>query len=678
MALTSKINRSNSNLLNAKSSRSSGKSRKERNQVPSRTLLEISDEWIRPKLNLIFYISLFFTVILGVFLFDVKISTGGDDSGYIEMANDFIKGRSFPTWHGPLYSIILSLIIQIFGLNLIWLKLLSFLFIVTHLFLYYHTFRKLISPTLLAILLLIVSVNSTILYFASQTYTEAIYMFLQSLLVYFYTRFFLIENPENNLTLKAQSLQWLAVGFCIFLASLTREIGIITLFIIVLMLLLNKNFRSAASVVVSYLIFLIPYKIYKLIVWGSDISKGSRPFHEILLKNYYKPEAGYENFSGMIVRLFENSRLYLSKHFMIGIGLKDTGSTEISWVVTALIIGLLILGLYFAFRRSRVMLFIALNLGASMGATFLALQQHWDQMRMVIIYIPMMLLLMAWGIQQLSMIKRLGFMILLLPIIFSIIFFKTLGQTIEKIKVNQKVLAKNIEGDLYYGFTPDWQNFLLMSEWVGKNIPVSKVVASRKPSMSFIYSKGRDFYGMYRLTTAAPEQFLTDLKKRTGELSIIPNKILNIPAPVDLQVSLRKDKVGCVVEGVEIYGVYEFKGEEGKNQLKQLGQLNVKPFTTDSLLRKFRSSTLSWYAVSPDSLYRDLKNNKVDYVLVSSLRGKANMKSEVIINNIQRHLFFVEQKYPGVFKLVHQIGGKESEPSWLYEVDYRNLSSKNP
>jgi hypothetical protein len=655
------------------SSANSPKKRKDRNPVASKTFLETSDAWIGARLNLVFYIAIFLTVMIGALLFDVKISTGGDDSGYIEMANDFLKGRSFPTWHGPLYAIILSFIIWIFGINLIWLKLFSFLFIVLHLTLFYHTFKRIIAPSIFAPLLLIISLNSTILYFASQTYTEAMYMFLQSLLVFLFIRFYLSEKQDQKGTLKEQYLQWLILGFSLFAVSLTREIGIISLFIIVLMLLLDKNFRSSVMVVVSYLIFLLPYKLYQNLVWGVAVSKTSRPMHEILLKNFYKPESGYENFSGMVVRLFENARLYLSKHFMIGIGLMDPESTQTSWIVTILIIVFLLIALYFAFRRSKVMLFIALNLGCSMGATFLALQQHWDQMRMVIIYIPLILLLMAWSIEQLSKVKGLGFVIVLLPIFLSVVFFKTLGQTVEKIKVNQKVLAKNIDGDLYYGFTPDWQNFLIMSEWVGKNIPSSKVVASRKPSMSFIYSKGRDFFGMYRLATSAPEQFLGALKKRTGELTIIPNKALNVPAPVDLGVSLRKAKVGCVVEGTDIFGVYEFKGIEGKNHLLQLRQLNIQPLSTDSLLRRVRTSTLACYAISPDTLVSDLHNNKIDYVLVSSLRGKAKMKSEIVINNIQRHLFFIEQKYPGVFKLVYQVGGNEEEPSWLYEVDYHKL-----
>ncbi len=157
---------------------------------------------------------------------------------------------------------------------------------------------------------------------------------------------------------------------------------------------------------------------------------------------------------------------------------------------------------------------MSLYLGAAISATFISLQQSWDQMRMIVIYIPMLLLLLAWGVQQFSERKGFGFLAVLLPFFLVFVFFKTLGHSVEKMKVNQKVLAKNLSGNLYYGFTPDWQNYLLMSKWVGEHIPDTAVVASRKPSMSFIYSNGRDFYGMYRFPSYEPGELVNGIKSK--------------------------------------------------------------------------------------------------------------------------------------------------------------------
>jgi hypothetical protein len=640
--------------------------------VSNKGFLEKLDAWFEPKMNLFFFISIFLTVIFGIYLFDVKISTGGDDSSYIEMAHNFIKGKSFPTWHGPFYCIFLSIPIVIFGVNVILLKVVSFIFIIAQLVLFYYTFRKVVSPSLLALIMLVVSVNSTILYFASQTYSEAMYMFLQSLVIYLFIKNYLISKDEPGLTMRKEIVRAVVVGLFVFLASLTRNIGIIFLPVMLLVLLLDKRIRASIMLVASYFVYYFPYKLYKYFIWNTEISKGSRPFHEILLKNFYNPSAGYEDFSGMVVRFFENARLYLSKHFMISIGLHDPTTTDKSYFITIVIAALLILALYYAIKRNRVMFFMGLSILGSMAATFIALQQSWDQMRMIIIYVPMLLLFIAWGLQQQAEKKGYGFIYLLIPALLVLIFFKTLDNTADKAKANKKVLAKNIKGNKYYGFTPDWQNYLLMSEWVGKNIPREVVVAARKPSMSFIYSKGRDFYGMYRFPTETPDALLGKLKQRTGELMILPNKAIQANWPVELQLAIKQSNVAFVAEGSDIYGVYDFKNPTGQGVMQALNGFQVQLINSDSLLNRLKTSSQSTFAVSPDTLINNLRRGKVDYIIVASLRANPNMNTGNIINNIQRYLYFVEQKFPGILQVVQQIGTKpEEEPAWLYKINYQ-------
>jgi hypothetical protein len=635
------------------------------------TFMQQLDKWMEPHLNLFFFVALFMTILFGALLFDIKISTGGDDSSYIEMAHDFIKGRSFPSWHGPLYSVFLSVPMLLLGVKVFWLKFFSFLFIIAHLVLFYYTFRKHVSPTILSLALLIISASSSILYFASQTYSEAMFMFLQALILYLFIFIYLNIVPNEYVSLKEQLLYWVLLGFFVFLASLTRNIGIVALLAMLFFLLIEKQFRAALMLALSYAVFLIPFKLYKSIVWDTGQVKSTGQLSEILLKNPYNRALGSEDFSGMVIRFFENARLYLSKHFMIGIGLHDPTSTDKSWLVTIIVVALFLISLYYACKRNKVMLFVALNLGGSMAATFVALQQSWDQMRMVIIYIPMLLLFLAWGIQQQAGKKGYGFLYLLLPVLLIIIFFKTLGLSVDKMKVNQRVLSKNIRGNLYYGFTPDWQNFLRMSEWVGKNIPDTALVASRKPSMSFIYSKGKDFYGMYRFPTETPEKLLGELQQRTGELKVIPNKDILDPLPASLQLAIKQNVVAYVAEGNDIYGVYEFKGQSDTEITQALNQYKVNPFSADSLLNRVRISAQSCFAVSPDTLINNLRKNNVDYVIIASLRANPNMNTGNIINNIQRYLYFVEQKYPGILSLKHQIGADAEEPAWLYQINYQ-------
>src|SRR3990172_5386827 len=93
-------------------------------------------------------------------------------------------------------------------------------------------------------------------------------------------------------------------------------------------------------------------------------------------------------------------------------------------------------------------------------------------------------------------------------------------------------------------------------------------------------------------------------------------------------------------------------------------------FPVDSLLNRVSVSKQSCYAVSPDSLINTLRRNKVDFALIASLRANPSANTGNIINTIQRYLYFVEQKYPGILVLVHQIGTEIEEPAWLYRIDY--------
>src|SRR5579864_980961 len=68
------------------------------------------------------------SLIFSFFMFDIRISEGGDDSGYIQSGWNFIKLHKFPFYQGPLYPLVLAIPLSLFGINLFILKLLSVIF----------------------------------------------------------------------------------------------------------------------------------------------------------------------------------------------------------------------------------------------------------------------------------------------------------------------------------------------------------------------------------------------------------------------------------------------------------------------------------------------------------------------------------------------------------------------
>jgi hypothetical protein len=411
----------------------------------------------------VFYVSLFLTIVLGIYLFDVKISSGGDDSDYILSAKKFMEGREFPSWHGSFYPIFLSLPYLIFGFNLIFFKITSFIFIVGHLIFLYLAFRHRMPSLLLSLILLCVSVNSSLLYFSSQTYSEALYLFLQAFSFFLFFKILDVAD-KSDFNPKTKVVLWLTFGFIMMLLSVTRPVGYAMIIAVLFYLLVSCQYISALRSFLSFLVFYIPFSLYKWILWGIPPGAGGGRMEEVFYKNPYSKAAGLEDFSGMTVRFTQNCKLYLSKHFPKIIGWKDLQSTETSVFITILVIGLFLLALVLAFRRkNKPMTALALYLGCAVCITFVTLQQSWDQSRLILIYIPFMLVLFSWGLSQLFPPGKMKIVPLLTAGLLIVIFFSSLSDTSKKLKENQKVLAKNLRGNLYYGFTPDWQNFLKMS-----------------------------------------------------------------------------------------------------------------------------------------------------------------------------------------------------------------------
>jgi hypothetical protein len=113
-----------------------------------------------------------------------------------------------------------------------------------------------------------------------------------------------------------------------------------------------------------------------------------------------------------------------------------------------------------------------------------------------------------------------------------VVLISSLSGTIPRIENNYPIIKKNLAGDMYYGFTPDWVNYLKMCEWAADSLPKSSFVACRKPEMAFIYGKGKSFHGIYNVPTQDPDTIL-DRFKSTGITHIIDANLRSNPNIAD-------------------------------------------------------------------------------------------------------------------------------------------------
>jgi hypothetical protein len=107
---------------------------------------------------------------------------------------------------------------------------------------------------------------------------------------------------------------------------------------------------------------------------------------------------------------------------------------------------------------------------------------------------------------------------------------------------------------------------------------------------------------------------------------------------------------------------------------KQLEKYNVE-YTND--LKTFRKTididNRNTYATVTDSLVTFFYKKNVEYVIRASLRMNPRQKTNRILNQIYRILYFSEQKYPGLYKYKHMIGKPQDEPAILYEINYDTI-----
>ncbi len=467
------------------------------------------EKFLEKNQSIIILIFLFVSLIFSFFLFDIKISEGGDDSYYIQRAWFFIKRNEFPFYQGPIYPFVLAIPIYFFGINLIVLKLTSVIFTLGTLWFTYLSFRKRIPYIVLFSLIFFLSANSYIQYYASQTYSEAFFLFLQAFVLYLIIKLIdLIAVTDSAPVKKIEYKNILLVGFGLMLMSLSKDIAIICIFSVVLFFLAYRKYKQGLFIFISF----ITWKVLAEVLIRIFYIGGSSHVQQMLLKDYYKPELGYETFTGMIDRFFANVEHFLSVslpklcHFR-----ESAASQSITFLAIVLSLTLIAIAI-FAYKRNKYIFFaltyaIILFCGVCVG-----LPANLVQDRHILIALPLIYMALIYGLYQVtiksSSVLRFYFLC------FMLIFFAfNLFNSIEDSTRNFKVLQKNIKGDIYYGFTEDWVNFLRMSTYCADSLPPSSFIASRKASMSFIYGKGKEFYPVFVVFSNNADTVLTTFKK---------------------------------------------------------------------------------------------------------------------------------------------------------------------
>jgi hypothetical protein len=462
--------------------------------------------------------------------FDVKISTDNDDALYIEAGYRYatLGSHYFYNANAPFYTMVLGLLILVFGYHLIILKIFSFLCMLTAIALFYKSFIKRIPHLVLFSVLTIVAVNSSLMFFSSMTYTEAFYMMLQMFLFFFFYKFIERTNEEKK-TFQQSWRSWLLLGLILTLLSLTKNVAIAAIPAMMLFFILQKDYKSAWYTLGVFAIFRSLYEVTKRIIWGSTDQYATQT-SILLQKHPYDASQGQENIVGFIGRLIDNTNNYLSRIVFQILGLRGEYA-DVQPILAILVLALFLWGAYHAFKRRHfVLLFAVLFTFLLEGLTFIVLQPFWGQLRMILIVVPFILIIIFQPIYHWLSIKTSMQPLFLIAV--AILVIAGLTKTFPKANSNISILKNNISGDIYYGYTDDWVHYLQMSEWAGIHLPDSVLIACRKAPMSFIYGKGKSFYGIYNVPSTDPDTIIKRWKT-AGVTHIIDASLRTNPQLAD-------------------------------------------------------------------------------------------------------------------------------------------------
>lgn len=506
--------------------------------------LQKLDKYFEGKETLIFWLSLLLTLIVALLIFEPKVSIGGDDSMYINRAYNFINEGVFPLFQGPLYPMAIGVIIAVSGVNLIVLKFFSLSCLLIHQWFTFKLFKNKLSPFTLLIVMLLISSSSAFIYYGSATYNEAFYLCIQSIFLFHFVKSF-IRNSANKLNLKKDIKNILLSGFLLFLLTITKNIGLVAVLAVVVYFLFRRNWKFAGSIIIAVAIWSFSFNILKSTVWETKNVQIANQGSTLLLKNPYKPDEGKEDAYGFLMRFVNNSKSYLGYHFINIFGMSKKDNFAGNSFATTIIYALFISGFLLLFKRSKFWLFIGVFTGVSFGTTFIALQTYWNQERLIIIFVPLLIVYLVHVLHYLFTTKLKKYAISFLLFI-AIISIANLYRTVSTIPEHTKVISKYIGGDHYYGFPEDWVNYLKMTRWVNDHLPEETYVGCRKPGMAFIYSEGKNFYGIWKVPSSDPEELYHKLKEAGVTHVIMANLRTNPDDPNSRIINTVRRYLGTV------------------------------------------------------------------------------------------------------------------------------------
>ncbi len=436
-------------------------------------------------------------IFLAVLHFDPKPFVGGDNAGYMILAEALESGRGYRDIHlpgeprhaqyPPVYPALLA-VIGAFGGGLTTFKVVSALLTTSSLvFLFALAHRRLGWEAGLAVLAPF-AVNPVLVYYSHWVLSEAPFVLLTLLALW------AAERMTN-------SWRWLAVAsIAAVLAYLTRAAGLPLLGAVIISIAWRRRWRQLALAGAPIVVAVAGWWL-----WGRIVARESARVYSnnFLLVNPYAPEFGYVGPAQLFARVVNNIRLYAVQVMPESLaGLAPQGGVSL----LALIIALVVLALAVVAWMSRIRKLQVLELFTVLYAALIFLwPQVWTDRRFLLPLLPVLLFYAAIGSDWCFGFMRRRRPQWVLPGLAGILIALTIPHHIRAIGFNQSCLRVYRQGDELACYPPPWRAFVQAAHWVRDNTSEEAIVVSRKPRLFYYWSGRRG--DVYPFTQDEDEMF---------------------------------------------------------------------------------------------------------------------------------------------------------------------------
>lgn len=508
--------------------------------VPAGDLFTRTEAWLGRHAVAVFWSVFALSMLLTFGLFEMKIGLANDDALYMEAASHYSKDffGYFYRATAPLYSMVLGVVVAVFGSNIVILKLFSVLFFAVSLYLIFRVFRGRIPYAVLFAALFITATNHLFLLHAVLTYTECFFAMVQMFFLWAVLR--LIDKTENGEGIAVTWKAWLLYGAMAGVMYMSRNVATAAPAAVAAYFLWNRQWKNVVYALFFAVFFALVYESLKWMIWDLPFfsqfeDQGGKMLREKIF-NPADPNNKPENLAGYFKRFWGNVEVYIGGRFWELLGLaKENGKLTAGGQLGLTLLGLALIlqGVVFALlRKNKTVLLVSLYYAALCGATYFGIHTYWAQARFIMIYFPFIFITIFYGFYELFSTRALGGFKFFWFVVVLLFLLPNLFRSMGKVPANLKTLSRNAAGDEFYGYTPDWVNFFKASRWSARNLPEGSYVASRRAPMSFVYGDFKEFYGVYSLNSDDPDSLLARFKNNgvthvlLAELRVQPNRYI--------------------------------------------------------------------------------------------------------------------------------------------------------